>query len=294
MNKAVFSAAVHALELKFPDLEGKLKSYAPIAGGSINQCFKVYGNGATFFVKYNEYTAFPGMIESERKSLDVLASCSAINIPEVLHLGYADTSVFLIEAFIETVKATPDFSRQLGTQLAKLHRFSMPWFGFTEDNYIGTLPQSNKQCDNWAEFFITQRIEKQLSILPASLGIESGFIKRISHVLNKIESYFPTEPAALLHGDLWSGNVLCGQNQAPFLIDPATYFGHREMDIAMMHLFGGFEKAAFVAYNEEFPLEKKWEERIDLCNLYPLLVHVNLFGGSYLSQIHAILNKYSW
>lgn len=294
MNKAVFTAAVAALETHFPELEGKLINYAPISGGSINQCFKVYGKEVAFFVKYNEYVAFPGMIESEQKSLKVLGSCGAIAIPEVIHLGYADNNVFLVEEFITTEKSGARFALALGKQLAQLHRHSMPYFGFVEDNYIATLPQSNKQCDNWVEFFVTQRIEKQLSLLPSSLNLDAGFIKKMSHVLNKVESYFPAEPSALLHGDLWSGNVLCGNAQTPVLIDPACYFGHREMDIAMMHLFGGFERATFLAYNEVYPLEKSWEERIDLCNLYPLLVHVNLFGGSYLSDIQRILKRFAW
>lgn len=294
MNKSVFSATVAALENHFPDLAGKLTSYAPIAGGSINQCFKVYGGNTVFFVKYNEYTAFPGMIEGERKGLELLQSSNTVSVPDVIHLGYADKCVFMVEEFIATEKHQLDFYQRLGRGLAQLHKCNMPWFGYDEDNYIATLHQSNKKCDSWVEFFVTQRIEKQLNILPTTLGVESGFIKKISHVLNKIHQYFPAEPSSLLHGDLWSGNVLCGRHQKPYLIDPAVYFGHREMDIAMMHLFGGFDAAVFTAYNEEFPLEKKWEERIDLCNLYPLLVHVNLFGGSYLSQINGILKKFAW
>jgi protein-ribulosamine 3-kinase len=97
----------------------------------------------------------------------------------------------------------------------------------------------------------------------------------------------------LLHGDLWSGNFLCGHNGDPVLIDPAVYFGHREMDIAMTKLFGGFDDTFYTAYNEERPMEGGWEERVDPCNLYPLLVHVNLFGGGYAAQVQQILKRFT-
>jgi protein-ribulosamine 3-kinase len=122
--------------------------------------------------------------------------------------------------------------------------------------------------------------------------VEAGMAFRFERLFHRLDTLFPTEPPALLHGDLWSGNFLCDTQGRPVLIDPAVYYGHREMDLAMTRLFGGSDAALYAAYTDEWPLERGWEERVDLCNLYPLLVHVNLFGGSYITQVEAVLRRY--
>ena len=116
---------------------------------------------------------------------------------------------------------------------------------------------------------------------------------RFERLFHQLDTLFPTEPPALLHGDLWSGNFLCDEKSRPVLIDPAVYYGHREMDLAMTKLFGGFDAELYKAYHAEWPLEQGWEERLELYNLYPLLVHVNLFGGAYVQQVETILKRYA-
>ena len=116
---------------------------------------------------------------------------------------------------------------------------------------------------------------------------------RFERLFHRLDHLFPSEAPALLHGDLWSGNLLGDAQGRPVLIDPAVYYGHREMDLAMTRLFGGFDPGFHTAYQAEWPLEAGWEERVDLCNLYPLLVHVNLFGGSYVAQVEAVLRRFA-
>ena len=169
-----------------------------------------------------------------------------------------------------------------------MHQQTHPKFGLEFDNYIGSLQQSNEQNKNWDDFFIQKRLQAQLSIGDFTANILSDFDK----LFQKIPNIFPAEKTALLHGDLWSGNFLAKGGDTPTLIDPAIYYGNREMDIAMSKLFGGFNSDFYFAYNESYPLENGWEERIQICNLYPLLVHVNLFGGGYINQVKNILSYY--
>jgi len=123
--------------------------------------------------------------------------------------------------------------------------------------------------------------------------VQAGMAFRFERLYGKLDCLFPKEPPALLHGDLWNGNFICTTQHAPILIDPAVYYGHREMDIAMSTLFGGSDPEFHAAYNAEWPLERGWEERLDLCNLYPLLVHVILFGGEYVQQVETVLKKFT-
>ncbi|MFZ1687503.1 MAG: fructosamine kinase family protein, partial [Flavobacteriales bacterium] len=184
--------------------------------------------------------------------------------------------------------------------LARLHGHTNSTFGLDpastagrRDNYIGSLKQVNTGQVTWGEFFIHCRLEPQVKMAIDHQRIGMGDVLRFERLYGKLPSLFPIEPPALLHGDLWSGNFLCDAHHQPVLIDPAVYYGHREMDIAMTKLFGGFEPAFYSAYSDAWAMEIGWEERADLCNLYPLLVHVNLFGGSYAGQVAAILLRFA-
>jgi len=177
--------------------------------------------------------------------------------------------------------------------LAELHRFGAPCFGWERDNFIGTLPQRNRAEDSWADFFWSQRLEPQLArAIAAGLAssrLRSG-LERLGSKLTELVG--PSEPPARLHGDLWGGNLHVDAEGAPCLIDPAAYGGHREIDLSMMRLFGGFGERVFRAYDEVFPFAPGYAERIALYQLYPLLVHLNLFGGSYGESIERSLARY--
>jgi fructosamine-3-kinase len=185
------------------------------------------------------------------------------------------------------------FWADFGRGLALLHRHTRDHFGLERDNYIGSLVQHNTPASDWPSFFIHQRLEPQLKMARDRKRVEAGMAFRFERLFHQLDKLFPAEPPALIHGDLWSGNFLCDDQGCPVLIDPAVYYGHREMDLAMTKLFGGFDVALYTAYHAEWPLEKGWEERVDLCNLYPLMVHVNLFGGGYVAQVEGVLKRFA-
>ena len=185
-----------------------------------------------------------------------------------------------------------NFWENFGRGLAKLHKTTSDYFVLDHNNYIGSLTQSNRKRDNWIDFFVEERLGFQLKLARDSHLIDSGVLSAAEGLFNRLNEIIPKEQSSLLHGDLWSGNFMLGDQGEACLIDPAVYYGHREMDIAMTKLFGGFDHQFYEAYNQEFPMEKGWEQRMDICNLYPLLVHVNLFGGGYVSQLTSILKRF--
>jgi len=262
-------------------------------GGSINEVCAFTCNQKKFFVKWNTAAQYPGMFETEAKGLALLASSHTFRIPEVLSSGSADPFAFLLLEFVSSGSATKPFWEESGRTLAVLHRHTNPRFGLNHDNFIGSLPQANSQCDDWVDFYIQMRLEPQIRLAHNNARADASLSRSFDRLFQRLVRLFPVEPPSLLHGDLWSGNLMCDNNQKPVLIDPAVYYGHREMDLAMTALFGGFHQDFYDAYNRAWPLEQGWEERVGLCNLYPLMVHVNLFGGSYLSQVNQILKRFA-
>ena len=260
-----------------------VNSYQTISGGCINNALKLKTTYGEYFLKWN-LGSKQKMFEAEYKSLQILNNTHTFYIPELICFD----DDFLITEFIDPANNSKKFWGTFGRNLARLHNKSNPKFGLSFDNYIGSLPQQNAFENNWITFFIRHRLNAQLKIGYFPNNILADF----EELFVKLPNLFPNEKPSLLHGDLWSGNFLIKNKDTPVLIDPAIYYGYREMDIAMSKLFGGFNSDFYDYYNETFPLEKEWEERVKLCNLYPLLVHVNLFGGGYLNQVKNILSYY--
>ncbi|MBT8318886.1 MAG: fructosamine kinase family protein, partial [Gramella sp.] len=176
-----------------------------------------------------------------------------------------------------------------GEQLAKLHKQSASSFGLKTDNYIGSLPQYNQHRKKASEFYVEMRLEPQIK-----MASENAYKLNISNKFYaNCEEIIPDEPPALVHGDLWNGNYIVNSQGLPCLIDPAVAYAPREMDIGMMHLFGGFSTELFKTYNEIFPLRENWKDRLDLWKLYYLLVHLNIFGSGYQAQVNSIISRYS-
>ena len=262
-----------------------------LSGGDINNLYLLETTTLPLVVKSNSIADFPNMFEYEKKGLEKLKQTKTIQIVDTINqINHNDLS-FLILNYIKTSPETSEFWEKFGLQLNQLHQTQSISFGLDTPNYIGSLPQQNNWCTTWTEFYVTQRLEPQLKKI-----VEKGFLKELvtqfEKLYHQLDSLFPKEPASLLHGDLWNGNFISGENNTPWLIDPAIYFGHREMDIGMTMLFGGFDSIFYSAYNCENPLEKNWEERVPLTQLYPLLVHVNLFGNQYSEPIKSILNRF--
>lgn len=272
----------------------EVKGAERLSGGDINDAFAVsLADGRSLFVKTNR-DARPFLFEAEARGLAWLADASAIRIPAVLGVGAAGEPPYLALELIHPAARKRGFDDELGRALAALHRAGAPGFGLDHDNFIGSLPQSNKGHERWADFFLAERLEPQLKLAVssgrASAAMRRGF-ERLSVRLSSLTG--PTEPPARLHGDLWGGNLHVDETGSPCLIDPAAYGGHREVDLAMMRLFGGFSERVFDAYREAFPLAPGSEDRVPLYQLYPLMVHVNLFGGGYAASVESVLARYA-
>ncbi|MFY0599102.1 MAG: fructosamine kinase family protein [Cyclobacteriaceae bacterium] len=262
-----------------------------VLGGDISKASSIQTEEGNFFIKWNTH-AIPDLFEKEVHGLAILKSTNTINIPEVIGFGSVENQYYLIIELIERGAPNSKFWDSFGQQLADLHRHSSPNYGLDIDNFIGRLPQINKQHENWVDFFVENRLDYQLQLGLTNQVLTAAFASKIEKLYNKLPTLLPTEKPALLHGDLWSGNFLCDQKGNPCIYDPAVYYGNREMEIAFTQLFGGFDSRFYHAYNEAFPLQKGFEERKDLYNIYPLLVHANLFGGSYASSVDRILSRF--
>ncbi len=263
-----------------------------ISGGSINDAYQLTTNQGSFFIKTNYKERYPKMFEKEAKGLGILQSTNAIRIPKVIAINEFENTSFLILEYIESSNPQPNFWQLFGKQLAALHQNTNDNFGLDYSNYIGSLLQQNNKHQIWTDFFINERLQPQLKLARDGNEIDVATISIFENLYKMLDDIFPQEQPALLHGDLWSGNFMVDEKGAPVIMDPAVYYGHREMDIAMTKLFGGFDAQFYDTYNECYSLEKGWEERMDICNLYPLMVHVNLFGSGYLGQVKSILSKF--
>ena len=260
-------------------------------GGSINDAYELKTNHGKFFVKLNSSSQYPNMFNREAEGLNALIGPNVIDVPAPLAVGEAEGSAYLILEYIENGKPGNNFWGQFAHSLSNLHRVNNEKFGFDTDNYIGSLTQSNKWHADWTNFFIQERLEPLVKSSRDKGVLNKESTGHFDNLYSKMERYFPEESPSLIHGDLWSGNFTCNSKGNPVIFDPAVYYGHREMDIAMSRLFGGFPAAFYEAYNEHFPLESGWEDRLEIANLYPLMVHVNLFGGSYLYEVHRVLGR---
>lgn len=270
----------------------QILSSSSVGGGSINLCYRLETQEGLFFVKLNDAHRYPKMFEKEAMGLKVLAETEAIPVPEVIGFGENEKDAFLVLKFIRPAAHHSNFWNDFGRRLAALHRHSQQAFGLSHDNYIGSLHQSNREHDSWEEFFVEERLGPLLQMAYNNGEMDSQDVKAFELFEKRLPEIFPVEPPALIHGDLWSGNYMANENGDAVIIDPAVYYGHREMDLGMSQLFGGFAPEFYEAYHEAFPLQPGWQERLDYCNLYPLLVHVNLFGRSYLGQIRSVLRRF--
>ena len=270
----------------------EIKKSQSVSGGSINRAAKISTNLGDLFLKWNT-NAPDDFFEKEADGLKRLATArTALRIPDVISSGKPVNSRpgFLLMEFIEEGRSGNSF--EFGQNLAKLHQTDIDQFGLDTDNYIGSLPQSNRRHDNWITFFTEERINPQIQMAVDSGKLSRGILQNWDRLSGKLNEIFPPTKPSLLHGDLWSGNYLFDSSGSGVLIDPAVYYGHPEMDLAFTKMFGGFSSEFYRGYESELPLEPGFSERIPIYNLYPLLVHVNLFGGHYTSQFNSTLRKF--
>lgn len=265
-----------------------------VSGGSINRAAKVtLSDGKICFLKWNT-SADPRMFSVEKKGLALLSSADAnLHIPKVIVTGETDNGTgFLLQQFVAEGQANPNSASEFGQALAGLHKHHNEKFGLDYDNYIGRLPQSNTWHENWIDFFIQERMEPQLAMATDAGKLGANTTAHFQSMYKQLPDIFPDEPPSLLHGDLWGGNYFFDKNGKATIYDPAVYYGHREIELAFTHLFGGFPSNFYAAYEEEYPLTSGFSQRKDIYNLYPLLVHTNLFGGSYARQVEGIVGQF--
>ncbi len=278
-----------------------IKQTDRVAGGDINRSYAVTLNtGDKIFMKANAKENF-GFFKAEASGLFALAMTGTLATPKILCAGTDDGQEvgysFLLMEFIKSAAPVSDYWKIIGRELAALHQadaskfVARDAFGFFEDNFIGARPQDNSPAATWLEFFRDKRLAPQFKAADANFS--SADRSRITKLLDHLDDFL-IEPKApsLLHGDLWSGNVMAGPDGKAMLIDPAAYVGYAEADLAMTELFGGFPPDFYQAYREANPLEPGYEKRRDLYNLYQLLNHLNLFGQSYLGAVLSVVEEY--
>ena len=289
------SEIIHSLE-KFFLSKGQsafqISKENSLGGGSINQASKIESNYGHFFIKWNLREKFPKMFEKEAIGLNHLASTKAINIATVVHHEELVQYSYLLLEWIESSSPTPEFWKIFAQKMAALHQHKFEKFGFEQDNFIGSLIQKNNWTADCSDFFWGQRIEPLLQKARNAGYADRGDVQSFDNLYYKLDKIIPEESPSLLHGDFWQGNFKVDSFGMPCLIDPATYYGHREMDIAMSSLFSGFSPEFYQEYNTVYRLESDWDERLDLWNLYPLLVHVNIFGESYMNELRRNVRRF--
>ena len=261
----------------------------PAGGGSINRAFRLDSDGQHFFVKLN-LAARLEMFQAELAGLKELAATEAVRVPVPICCGSDAFFSWIVLEHLEFGNTTKGMSA-LGAKLALLHRCTAANFGWERDNTIGSTPQHNEWCDDWIVFLRERRIGFQLQ-----LAQRNGYGGRLQSsgdkLCTELDAFFTGHRpgASLLHGDLWSGNAAVLADGEPAIFDPAVYYGDREADLAMTELFGGFPPAFYRGYDDAWPLDPGYRVRKQLYNLYHLLNHLNLFGGSYLAPAQAAID----
>jgi fructosamine-3-kinase len=287
-----------ALDLIIRDaFNTKTYNTTAVSGGMINQAAQVAVNGERYFIKWKP-DAPPSFFEAETHGLNELRKAAAIRVPQVIKHAAAKGHhpAYLILEWIEpsTQVDSHIFAATFGQALAQLHRNTHDLFGLDTDNYIGELPQYNYRTGRWVEFYRDQRILPQVDLARENGYLRGGretMLRRLMDQLDRLLRGVKSKPS-LLHGDLWSGNFMVAANNQPVIYDPAVYYGEREVEIAFTELFGGFPSGFLQAYREVYPLDPGYESRRALYQLYPMLVHLNLFGESYGPRVDAICRHY--
>lgn len=271
----------------------EIASARPVSGGSINSAYLLtLEDGRRVFLKSNP-APLPHMFEREAEGLRTLADARHLRVPRPIAYGDDPTPFLVLEA-IDVGSPGPEFFEDFGRRFAQLHRdATADRPGFEHDNYIGSTTQPNRWTESWTEFWRQHRLGHQLRLAERQ-GHADGELRRLGdQLMARLDDWLGTvdEPMSLLHGDLWGGNYLADSEGRPVLIDPAVYYGHREADLAMTRLFGGFRPGFYRAYEEVWPLAPGSAERSKIYELYHLLNHLNLFGSGYRSGCVEILRR---
>jgi fructosamine-3-kinase len=292
MSESTIRATIGAV------LGAPVEALQPLGGSFAGQLYRVRGAGGDFALKWAARPT-PGALAAEARGLRLLADAGALRVPLVHAVQDASAEggpgpAYLLIEWLDGCSAAVDMAA-LGAALAALHRHGGAAYGLDHDNYIGGTPQSNTPNADWPTFFRERRLAPQIALAARNGALSAARQRALERVLARLDDLLAGAPRrpALIHGDLWSGNVLAAEaSGAPALIDPAVYYADREAELAFTELFGGFGRRFYEAYNAAWPLEPGYADRRDLYNLYHLLNHLNLFGEGYGSQVDAIARRY--
>ncbi len=292
-NNPVYTDVENQLSIKL-ECEVKILASKTIGGGCINHAAKIETNVGVFFLKWNANCPADIFIR-EAESLTELKKAADNNllIPVVFVSKEVDsTPGFLVQEYLPTGYSNFNSDEKLGRGLASVHQYKNENFGFYNDNYCGATLQNNSRTKSWVEFFRDNRLRFLLNLIRKERPLPASEMKVYDKLLDRISKLIPeNSDSVLIHGDLWSGNFMISE-QAPALIDPATYYANREMEFAIITMFGGFSRQFYDAYNEVNPLSRDWKQRNKLYQLYHVLNHYYLFGGGYQSQAFSVAKSY--
>ena len=282
-------------EVVRPHLDGAIEQYERLGGGCIANAGRLDTASEILFLKWSRDDVahtFP----PEAEGLRALRKAEApLFIPEVVAVQNrsGDQPGFLLTDWIATGPEPSGFWEAFGRALASMHRHAADRYGLGTDNFIGRLPQQNSWMDDWPAFFRERRLAPQVEMARERGRWQPEWDGSLENLYRRLDELLPAAPeASVLHGDLWNGNFMVTDGEQPALFDPAAYYGHREADLAMTRLFGGFDQRFYDAYREAWPLEPGFDKRMEVYNLYHLINHLNHFGSSYAGRVGRILKRY--
>lgn len=265
-----------------------------LGGGCINAATRVVlDDGTELLVKQND-RRFEGLFHGEARGLLSLRSDDGPRVPVPLACGIDESTQFIVMEYVAQGRKGRGFYGDFGARLAALHASNRSvHFGFESNNHIGSTVQNNPLTESWIEFFRLHRLGFQIDLAESRGVAPTSLVRGVRKLMERLPEYLvEPEAASILHGDLWGGNHMADSDGTPVIFDPAVYYGHREADLAMTELFGRFDASFYEAYQEAFPLQRGYEERKELYNLYHVLNHLNIFGGGYVASAQGIVSRY--
>jgi fructosamine-3-kinase len=245
-------------------------------------------NHSEYFLKINTAENINNFI-AEKKGIETIKNSNSFIVPHIFKVDTFENFSYLLSSYISSLEDTEN-PKDFAEKLAKLHQNTNDYYGLTYNNYIGELNQINTIDTNWVSFYTKNRLQYQVNLAGDKIPI--SFINAFEKLYQKLPEILSVEKPSLLHGDLWNGNSFYNLQGKSVIFDPSVYYGNREIDLAMMRLFGGYDHRVYKFYNQIFPLEKNWKERVMIYQLYPLLTHLNLGNLSYLSSLQKVINHF--
>lgn len=262
-----------------------------IQGGDTHQAFRLWCGDDTYFLKISRHHDGEAMLAAEEQGLSYLGD-RGLTVPLVHKRGRTTGISWLLTEWLPSTSASAVHEEDAARQLAAFHRLQEPASGDHADNYIGSLPQVNTPCDSWVEFFAERRIGDQVRMASHKGLLDTSMRRKFDRLIQRLDALLPARASSPLHGDLWNGNWLALADGSAAFIDPAVYAGDREIDLAMTRLFGGFGQVFYSTYETVYPMELGWEDRLLIYQSYYLLVHLNLFGPSWLPRLEPVIRRY--